>query len=184
MWISSFEGIESNLIFHQIPTSLACAYLMHHLTRHAKDWYENYAEVRNRTNRAQLLQVISKFEEGYSSRETQGSSTNYIRERRDWDVRRMSTNDSRNRNWINAEVLDQQNDRMDNYKRVDFTRGSKNVLDFHKKSLAIKDSQMEEIQVDERNLGIDFSKSKLNVEEDVSSGNQVKVYGGYCVCSD
>ncbi|GFS71471.1 uncharacterized protein TNCV_5051721 [Trichonephila clavipes] len=62
----------------------------------------------------QLLQVISKFEERYSSRKTQGSSTNYNSEKRDWDVCRMSTDDRRNRNWKNTEVLDRRNGRRGN----------------------------------------------------------------------
>ncbi|GFW54073.1 uncharacterized protein TNCV_3828811 [Trichonephila clavipes] len=74
---------------------------------------ENYVEVR-----AQLLQVISKFEERYSSWETQGSSKNYNRERRDWDVRWRSPDDHRNRSWRDAEVLDRQNDRRDNYRNT------------------------------------------------------------------
>ncbi|GFT70559.1 uncharacterized protein TNCV_1133201 [Trichonephila clavipes] len=49
-------------------------------------------------------------------RETQGSRTNYSSERRDWDVLRMSTEERRNRNWRNAEVLDRQNDRRNNYR--------------------------------------------------------------------
>ncbi|PRD29242.1 UNVERIFIED_CONTAM: hypothetical protein NCL1_30003 [Trichonephila clavipes] len=39
---------------------------------------------------------------------------NYSRERRDWDVRRMSTDVRRNRNWRDAEVMDRPNDRRDN----------------------------------------------------------------------
>ncbi|GFU06981.1 retrovirus-related Pol polyprotein from transposon 17.6 [Trichonephila clavipes] len=64
-----------------------------------------YVEVTNPTTRAQLLHVISKFEEIYSVRETQGSSKNY-NERRKWDARWKAPNDSMNRNWRDAEVLD------------------------------------------------------------------------------
>ncbi|GFU54097.1 uncharacterized protein TNCV_3313661 [Trichonephila clavipes] len=38
------------------------------------------------------------------------------KERRDWDVCWRSPDDRRNRNWRDAEVLDQQNDRSDNYR--------------------------------------------------------------------
>ncbi|GFY22659.1 hypothetical protein TNCV_2179201 [Trichonephila clavipes] len=69
----------------------------------------------NPTSRAQLLQVISKFEERYSARETQGSRKNY-NERRYWDVRRNSPDDHRNRNWRDEAVLDRHNDRRDNYR--------------------------------------------------------------------
>ncbi|GFU15369.1 hypothetical protein TNCV_1045721 [Trichonephila clavipes] len=57
-----FEGIESNLIFYQIPTNLACAYLKGHLTGRAKDWYEvlGYALVQGeKTDFDQLKQALN-----------------------------------------------------------------------------------------------------------------------------
>ncbi|GFU07937.1 hypothetical protein TNCV_2271561 [Trichonephila clavipes] len=47
---------------------------------------------------------------------TQVSSNNYNRERRDWDVRRMSTDERKNRNWRNPEVVDRPNDRRGSYR--------------------------------------------------------------------
>ncbi|GFY31576.1 hypothetical protein TNCV_4694201 [Trichonephila clavipes] len=40
----------------------------------------------------------------------------YIKERRDWDVRRMSTDEHRNRNWRDAEVGDRPHDRRNSYR--------------------------------------------------------------------
>ncbi|GFW10095.1 uncharacterized protein TNCV_4208581 [Trichonephila clavipes] len=77
---------------------------------------QDCVEVRNPSTRAQLLQLISKFEERYVFRETQGSSKNYNRDRRDWDMRRRSSDYHRNRNWKNTEVLVLQNDRSNNYR--------------------------------------------------------------------
>ncbi|GFW97266.1 retrovirus-related Pol polyprotein from transposon 297 [Trichonephila clavipes] len=146
------DGIESNLIFYQIPANLACAYLKRHFTGHARDWYEvlGYAlvqgwetdsdqlkqrrkkvfrlcEIRNPTTRAQLLQVISKFEERYLAWETQGSSINYNeRDEIYLDARRKFPDDRRNRNWRNAEVLDRQNGRRDNYRNTCRNRPHRN----------------------------------------------------------
>ncbi|GFW38263.1 hypothetical protein TNCV_1331161 [Trichonephila clavipes] len=47
---------------------------------------------------------------------TQVSSNNYNRERRDWDVRRMSTDERKNRNRRNPEVVDRLNDRRGSYR--------------------------------------------------------------------
>ncbi|GFT58794.1 hypothetical protein TNCV_146961 [Trichonephila clavipes] len=67
-------------------------------------------------SRAQLLQVLSQFEERYSAKKAQGSSKNYNRKRRYWDVRRKSSYDRRNRNWMHVEGLDRQNDRQTKYR--------------------------------------------------------------------
>ncbi|GFV24202.1 hypothetical protein TNCV_2632061 [Trichonephila clavipes] len=102
--------------------------LVEHIMARLELRVQGYVQVRNPTTRAQLLQVISKFEERYSASETQGSNKNYNGERRDWD-RRKSPDDRRSRNWRDAEVLDQLNDRRDNYRNtyvgID-PRGTKN----------------------------------------------------------
>ncbi|GFU55556.1 uncharacterized protein TNCV_4339511 [Trichonephila clavipes] len=69
----------------------------------------DYVEFRNPTSRSLLLEVVSKFEERYSARETQGPSNSS--ERRDWDARWISPDDRRNRNWQDAGVIERQNDR-------------------------------------------------------------------------
>ncbi|GFX68403.1 uncharacterized protein TNCV_3998351 [Trichonephila clavipes] len=46
---------------------------------------------------------------------------------------------------------------------IDFIGGSKIILDFDRKSLAIQDSQVEDIKVDDGNLCVDLSETKLNV---------------------
>ncbi|GFS61482.1 uncharacterized protein TNCV_4312051 [Trichonephila clavipes] len=57
--------------------------LVEHILARLEPQVDDYVEVRNPTTRAKLLQVISKFEERYSSRENQGSKVNYSREKRD-----------------------------------------------------------------------------------------------------
>ncbi|GFX75425.1 uncharacterized protein TNCV_2546961 [Trichonephila clavipes] len=109
--------------------------LVEHILARLEPQVQDYVEVRNSTTRAQLLQVISKFEERYSSRDTHSSSTNYNRERGDWDVRRMPTEDGRHKNWRNTEVMDRPNDRRDNYRstsgKMDL-RGTRGTMDSRK----------------------------------------------------
>ncbi|GFW93313.1 uncharacterized protein TNCV_2604311 [Trichonephila clavipes] len=50
---------------------------------------------------------------------------------------------------------------------IDFIGGSKIILDFDRRSLAIQDSQVEDIKVDDRNLHVDLSEMKLNVVANV-----------------
>ncbi|GFT56215.1 uncharacterized protein TNCV_130081 [Trichonephila clavipes] len=57
---------------------------------------------------------------------------------------------------------------------IDFIGESKIILDFDRKSLAIQDSQIEDIKVDEGNLRVDVSKTKLNVVANVSDKNSVE----------
>ncbi|GFS94165.1 retrovirus-related Pol polyprotein from transposon 297 [Trichonephila clavipes] len=62
-------------------------------------------------------------------------------------------------------------------------RGSKIILDFDRKSLAIQDSQVEDIKVDEGNLRVDLSETKLNVVANVLDNNTVESIIGekvYC----
>ncbi|GFV99911.1 hypothetical protein TNCV_5082701 [Trichonephila clavipes] len=84
--------------------------LIQHIVGHLELQIQDYVEVRNPSSRAQLLQVLSQFEERYSAKKTQGPSKNYNRKRRYWDVRRKSSYDRRNRNWRDVEGLDRQND--------------------------------------------------------------------------
>ncbi|GFV43057.1 hypothetical protein TNCV_1195481 [Trichonephila clavipes] len=85
--------------------------LIQHIVSHLELQIQDYVEVRNPLSKAQLLQVLSQFEERYSAKKAQGSSKNYNRKRRYWDVRRKSSYDRRNRNWRDVECLDRQNDR-------------------------------------------------------------------------
>ncbi|GFV04437.1 uncharacterized protein TNCV_920571 [Trichonephila clavipes] len=57
---------------------------------------------------------------------------------------------------------------------IDFIGKSKITLDFDWKSLTIKDSQVEDITVDEGNLRVDVSETKLNVVANVSDKNSVE----------
>ncbi|GFT58804.1 hypothetical protein TNCV_147021 [Trichonephila clavipes] len=93
--------------------------LIQHIVRHLILQIQDYVEVRNRMSRAELLQVLSQFEERYSAKKAQGSSKNYNRKIRYWDVRRKSSYDRRNRNWRDVEGLDRQNDRSGDFQVVD-----------------------------------------------------------------
>ncbi|GFW68700.1 uncharacterized protein TNCV_3639151 [Trichonephila clavipes] len=54
---------------------------------------------------AQLLELLVKFEERYSCKKMQGSRNSDNVEQRGWNERRMSTDDDKQRNWRNLEVL-------------------------------------------------------------------------------
>ncbi|GFX68509.1 uncharacterized protein TNCV_2432161 [Trichonephila clavipes] len=117
--------------------------LVEHIFARLEHQVQDYVEVKNPTTTAQLLQVMAKFEERYSCKGMQSSRSNENMGRRDWDVRRGSNDDDNRRNWRDA--------------------GSKIVLDFDRKSLAIPDSKVEKIipSIDEGNLDIDFTKTGL-----------------------
>ncbi|GFV28550.1 hypothetical protein TNCV_3985011 [Trichonephila clavipes] len=55
-----------------------------------------------------------------------------------------------------------------------FISGSKIILEFDQKSLAIQDSKVEDIKVDEGNLRVDVSETKLNVVAKVSDKSLVE----------
>ncbi|GFY29151.1 uncharacterized protein TNCV_4722791 [Trichonephila clavipes] len=57
---------------------------------------------------------------------------------------------------------------------IDFIGGSKIILDFDRKSLAIQDSQVEDIKIDDGNLRVDLSETKLNVVADVLDNNTIE----------
>ncbi|GFV40075.1 uncharacterized protein TNCV_2915041 [Trichonephila clavipes] len=57
---------------------------------------------------------------------------------------------------------------------IDFIGESKIILDFDQKALAIQDSQVEDIKVDEGNLRVDVSETKLNVVANVPDKNPVE----------
>ncbi|GFW67259.1 uncharacterized protein TNCV_2698691 [Trichonephila clavipes] len=57
---------------------------------------------------------------------------------------------------------------------IDFIGGSKIILDFDRRSLAIQESQVEDIKVDYGNLRVDVSETKLNVVANVSHNNKIE----------
>ncbi|GFX63596.1 hypothetical protein TNCV_2005251 [Trichonephila clavipes] len=57
---------------------------------------------------------------------------------------------------------------------IDFIGESKIILDFDRKSLAIQESQVEDIKVDDGNLSVDLSETKLNVVANVSDNNTIE----------
>ncbi|GFW76410.1 uncharacterized protein TNCV_1581891 [Trichonephila clavipes] len=90
--------------------------LVEHVFARLEPQVQDYVEIRIPTTTAKLLQVMSKFEERYSCKEMQGSRINENLGRRDWDVRRMSNDDFRHRNWRDAEVVHSSNDRRNGYR--------------------------------------------------------------------
>ncbi|GFS53468.1 uncharacterized protein TNCV_4935431 [Trichonephila clavipes] len=57
------ENIDNNLTYYEIPTQLACAYLIGHLTRRALDWFDvwGYKVVEEReTDYAQLKHALTE----------------------------------------------------------------------------------------------------------------------------
>ncbi|GFS55636.1 uncharacterized protein TNCV_131531 [Trichonephila clavipes] len=57
---------------------------------------------------------------------------------------------------------------------IDFIGGSKILLDFDRKSLAIQESQVEDIKIDDGNLRVDLSETKLNVVANVLDNNTIE----------
>ncbi|GFX45966.1 uncharacterized protein TNCV_2163411 [Trichonephila clavipes] len=57
---------------------------------------------------------------------------------------------------------------------IDFIGASKIILDFDRKSLSIQESQVEDIKVDDGNLCVDLSETKLNVVANVSDNNTIE----------
>ncbi|GFV89431.1 uncharacterized protein TNCV_4152471 [Trichonephila clavipes] len=57
---------------------------------------------------------------------------------------------------------------------IDFISGSNIILDFDRKSLAIQESQVEDIKVDDGNLRADLSETKLNVVANISDNNTIE----------
>ncbi|GFX84487.1 hypothetical protein TNCV_3531841 [Trichonephila clavipes] len=57
---------------------------------------------------------------------------------------------------------------------IDFIGGSKMLLDFDRKTLAIQESQVEDIKVDDGNLHVDLSETKLNVVANVLDNNTIE----------
>ncbi|GFW05496.1 hypothetical protein TNCV_436771 [Trichonephila clavipes] len=57
---------------------------------------------------------------------------------------------------------------------IDFIDGSKIILDFDWKSLAIQESQVEDIKIDDGNLRVNLSETKLNVAANVLDNNTIE----------
>ncbi|GFS80335.1 uncharacterized protein TNCV_3447761 [Trichonephila clavipes] len=57
---------------------------------------------------------------------------------------------------------------------IDFIGGSKIILDFDRKSLAIQESQIEDIKIDDGNLCVDLSDTKLNIVANVLDNNTIE----------
>ncbi|GFX69470.1 uncharacterized protein TNCV_380391 [Trichonephila clavipes] len=90
--------------------------LVDHIFVRLEPQVQDYVEVRNPKTTAQLVEVMAKFEERYSCKEMRGSRNSYNVGRRGWDERRMSNDDSRRRNWSDAEIIHRPSDRRNNYR--------------------------------------------------------------------
>ncbi|GFV81302.1 uncharacterized protein TNCV_4773281 [Trichonephila clavipes] len=65
----------------------------------------------------------------------------------------------------------------------DFSRGDQRNMDFDRKSLAIQDSQVEDIKIDEGNLRVDLSETKLNVVANVLDNTVESIIGEKVNCA-
>ncbi|GFS68768.1 uncharacterized protein TNCV_408721 [Trichonephila clavipes] len=119
--------------------------LVDHIFVRLEPQVQDYVEVRNPQTAIQLLEVLAKFEERYSCKATLGSRNSNNVEGRGWNERRMSN-----------------------------VGGSKIILDFDRKSLAIQESQVEDIKRDDGNLRVDLSETKLNVVANVLDNNTIE----------
>ncbi|GFW67856.1 uncharacterized protein TNCV_3871871 [Trichonephila clavipes] len=77
--------------------------LVDHIFARLELQVQDYVEVGNPKTTAQLLEAMAKFAERYSCKEMQGSRNSDNVGRRGWNERRMSNDDSRMRNWREAE---------------------------------------------------------------------------------
>ncbi|GFW79712.1 uncharacterized protein TNCV_4361381 [Trichonephila clavipes] len=77
---------------------------------------QDYVEVRNPKTMAQLLEIMTKFEERYSCKEMRGLRNSDNVGRRGSDERSMSNDDSRRKNWRDAEEINRPSDRRNNYR--------------------------------------------------------------------
>ncbi|GFX62112.1 uncharacterized protein TNCV_2228381 [Trichonephila clavipes] len=143
--------------------------LVDHIFVRLEPQVQDYVEVRNPQTVIQLLGVLAKFEERYSCKATLGSRNSNNGEGRGWNERRMSIVGNNRGNWRNSEVVHRPNNG-----RNDYRGGSKIILDFDRKSLEIQESQVEDIKVDDGNLRVDLSETKLNVVANVSDNNTIE----------
>ncbi|GFT39794.1 uncharacterized protein TNCV_4869511 [Trichonephila clavipes] len=149
---------------------------------------QDFVEVRNPQNTVQLLEVLSKFEERYSCKAMRGSRDSNNVERRGWnrvgclilmiieeigDIRKLCAGR------VMAEMI------IGGVRKtlvvscvgrfgipmyshvVGFIRGSKNILDFDRKSLVIPDSQIDKVvkTIEGGKVEIDLSKTRLEEKQ-------------------
>ncbi|GFV19526.1 uncharacterized protein TNCV_3664581 [Trichonephila clavipes] len=143
--------------------------LVDHIFVRLEPQVQDYVEVRNPQTAIQLLEVLAKFEERYSCKATLGSRNSNNVEGQGWNERRISNVGNNRGNWRNFEV-----ERRPNNDRNDYRGGSKIILDFDRKSLAIQESQVEDIKIDDGNLRVDLSETKLNVVANVLDNNTIE----------
>ncbi|GFX73723.1 uncharacterized protein TNCV_4290391 [Trichonephila clavipes] len=137
--------------------------LVNHIFVRLEPQIQNYVEVRNATT-AQLLEVLAKFEERYSYKKIQGLKNSSNAERRGWNNSRWSSHDDKHEEFVKPWIFHVLADlEYPCILGVDFISGSKIVLDFDRKSLALPDSQIEKVvtKIEEGNVEIDLNKTGL-----------------------
>ncbi|GFX91018.1 uncharacterized protein TNCV_2283101 [Trichonephila clavipes] len=90
--------------------------LVDHIFVRLEPQVQDYVEVRNQENTAQLLEVLAKFEERYSGKAILGSRNSDNVERRGWNERRMSNVGNNRGNWRNSEVVRRPNNGRNDYR--------------------------------------------------------------------
>ncbi|GFX89205.1 uncharacterized protein TNCV_21011 [Trichonephila clavipes] len=132
--VEVLENMDNNLTYYEIPTQLACAYLMGHLTGRALVWLEilgyrvvkdkatDYAPfkqalseqfpvVRNPLTTSNLLQIIDKYEERFLNRKIRVSS---------WESRDIQPNE--NNRFSNRNLQENWRETRGNNRYVDNSR--------------------------------------------------------------
>ncbi|GFV19962.1 uncharacterized protein TNCV_2221301 [Trichonephila clavipes] len=82
--------------------------LLEHIISRLEPQILDYVAVRNPITEVQLLQLVIKYEERYTSRETQGPIDNIRKQ--DWDARRRFLDRHKDGNWRDSGVIKRQND--------------------------------------------------------------------------
>ncbi|GFX28275.1 uncharacterized protein TNCV_1125291 [Trichonephila clavipes] len=90
--------------------------LVDHIFVRLEPQVQNYVEVRNPQTAIQLLEVLAKFEERYSCKETLGSRNSNNVEGRGWNESRISNVGNNRRNWRNSEVVHRPNNGRNDYR--------------------------------------------------------------------
>ncbi|GFY06742.1 retrovirus-related Pol polyprotein from transposon opus [Trichonephila clavipes] len=141
--------------------------LVDHIFVRLEPQVQDYVEVHNPQTAIQLLEVLAKFEERYSCRATLGLRNSNNVEGRGWNKRRIEEI---------GEILKRCVDRIMVEKIIwvtirttvkEISGGSKIILDFDRKSLAIPDSQINKVvkTVEIEKVEIDLSKTKLEEKQ-------------------
>ncbi|GFV00376.1 uncharacterized protein TNCV_3643541 [Trichonephila clavipes] len=90
--------------------------LVDHIFVRLEPQVQDYVEVRNPQDTVQLLEVLAKLEERYSSKAIRGWRNSDNVEGRDWNERRMPNVGNNRRNCRNSEVVRRPNNGRNDYR--------------------------------------------------------------------